>query len=222
MKSVTGLTVFYKTPHLVDISIKAFRRFYPNTALIVVNNSPEDDECAIALIEFAKKDKKTLIIQLNKNYGHGPGLNRGMEYVKTPYIYIFDSDTEIIKEDMLEDMLSLMDSQTYGVGFTRLTSRGGSHRDGGALDDPEVMTYLHPLACVLSMHQYQKFPKFSSGGAPFNRAMSAIKDTGNADILIKTFPVIGFNNRTIPDSYVRHRGGQTRAKYGICSPHIGE
>jgi GT2 family glycosyltransferase len=221
MKSVTGLTVFYKTPHLVDISIKAFRKYYPDTALIVVNNSPEDDECTTVLRKTLNKWKKsTKIIQLDKNYGHGPGLNRGMQYVKTPYVYIFDSDTEIIKEDLLESMLSLMDSHTYGVGFTRLTSRGGSHRDGGVLSDPEVMTYLHPLACVISMHQYEKFPKFYSGGAPFNKTMSAIKDTGNAEMLIKFFPVI-LGGR-LHANYVKHGGGNTRARYGICSPYQGE
>lgn len=221
MKSVTGLTVFYKTAHLVKWSLEPFRKFYPETPLILVNNSPEDDECTTALLEFAREYKEnTVIIQLDKNYGHGPGLNRGMEYVETPYVFIFDSDTEIVKEDLLENMLSLMDSHTYGVGFTRLTSRGGSHRDNGVLSDPEVMTYLHPLACVISMHQYEKFPKFSSGGAPFNRAMSAIKDTGNAEMLIKFFPII-LGGRHHSD-YIRHSGGQTRAKYGICSPHKGE
>lgn len=220
MKSITALTVFYKTAHLVDLSLKAFRKFYPKVKLIVVNNSPEDDECTTALIEFAKEDKNTLIIQLDKNYGHGPGLNRGMEYVKTPYVYIFDSDTEMIKDNMLENMLSEMDSHTYGIGFTRLTSRGGSHRDKGTLDDPEVMRYMHPLACVISMHQYKKFPKFSSGGAPFNKAMSAIKDTGIESLLIKHFPVIVGGR--LHANYVRHHSGYTRARYGICSLHVGE
>ena len=220
MNSVTGLTVFYKTAHLVELSLEPFRKFYPDTKLIVVNNSPEDDECTIALLKFVEKYKDcTKLIQLDMNYGHGPGLNRGMEYVETPYVYIFDSDTEMIKENMLEDMTSLMNSRTYGVGFTRLTSLGGSHRDKGNLDDPEVMTYLHPLACVISMHQYWKFPKFTSGGAPFNKAMSAIKDTGIANILIKFFPVI-LGGR-LQANYVKHGGGHTRARYGICSPHQG-
>ena len=222
MKNITALTVFYKTTHLVDISLKALRVFYPDIKLIVVNNSPEDDECTTALVEFAKEDKKTLIVQLDKNYGHGPGLNRGMEYVETPFVYIFDSDSEIIKEGMLENMVNVIDSHTYGTGFTRITSLGGSHRDGGSLDDPDVMTYLHPLACVISMHQYNKFPKFTSGGAPFNRACSAIKDTGNAEMLIKFFPVIKGARGAGAANYIRHHNGQTRARYGICSPHVGE
>ena len=221
MKSVTGLTVFYKTPHLVDFSIKTFREYYPDTSLIIANNSPEDDECTEVLRKTMNESKKsTKLIQLDKNYGHGPGLNRGMEHVDTPYVFIFDSDTEIIRDDLLESMLSLMDSHTYGVGFTRLTSRGGSHRDGGTLDDPDVMTYLHPLACIISMNQYKKFPKFSSGGAPFNKTMSAIKDTGNSEMRIKHFPVI-LGGRLRPN-YIKHGGGHTRARYGICSPYQGE
>lgn len=220
MRNITGLTVFYKTAHLIDISLEAFRKYYPDMPLVVVNNSPLDDECTEKLLAFTIEDCNINFVQLDSNYGHGPGLNRGMERVKTDYVYIFDSDTEIVKEGMLENMLSLMDSHTYGIGFTRLTSRGGSHRDKGTLDDPEVMTYLHPLACTISMHQYGKFPKFSSGGAPFNNVCSAIKDTGNTEMLIKHFPVI-LGGR-LHTNYVKHGGGHTRAKYGICSPHIGE
>jgi len=220
MKNITALTVFYKTTHLIDISLKPLRKFYPKIKIIVANNSPEDDECTEALLKFAKEDKKTLIIQLDKNYGHGPGLNRGMEYVKTPYVYIFDSDTEIVKESMLENMLSEMDSHTYGVGFVRLTSRGGSHRDKGTMDDPDVMRYLHPLACVISLHQYKKFPKFQSGGAPFNETCSAIRDSGIENLLIKHFPVI-LGGR-LHQNYVKHHSGSTRARYGICSPYKGE
>ena len=217
---VTGLTVFYKTPHLVDLSLKPLRKFYPSLKLIVVNNSPEDDECSEALKKFAMSDQNFELIQLDSNYGHGPGLNRGMEYVKTPYVYIFDSDTEIVRENMLENMLTLMDSQTYGIGFTRLTSRGGSHRDKGTLDDPEVMTYLHPLACLISVDKYKMFPKFNSGGAPFAKAMSAIKDSGMGNTLIKFFPVILGGRQQ--SNYVRHGGGHTRARFGICSSHKGE
>ena len=221
MKNVTGLTVFYKTPHLIDISLEAFRKYYPDMPLIVVNNSADDDECTEALRSFVIEDKKSTLVQLDMNYGHGPGLNRGMERVKTDYVYVFDSDSEIVKEDMLENMAAEMTSKTYGVGFTRLTSRGGSHRDGGSLEDPDVMTYLHPLACLISMHQYKKFPAFTSGGAPFNQTMSAIKDSGLSEILIKFFPVIGLDRGRINVNYIKHHGGSTRARYGICSSYIG-
>lgn len=219
MFNITGLTVFYKTPDLIDISLKPFKKFYPNTPLVIVNNSPEDDECTIELLKFAKNYlDDTLVIQLDMNYGHGPGLNRGMEYIDTPYVYIFDSDVEILRGDLLEDMLGVMTPGIiYGTGFTRLTSRGGSHRDEGNLTDPEVMTYLHPLACLISTEQYNKFPKFNSGGAPFSNAMSAIKDTGFAQGLIKFFPV--HLGRV---KYIKHHGGTTRARYGICSSYKGE
>ena len=223
MNNVTALTVFYKTPTLIHVSLDSFRRYYPEMQLVVVNNSPKDDVCTRHLIDFLKDDENCTFIQLGMNYGHGPGLNRGMKHIKTSYVYIFDSDVEIIREGFIEEMMEFMDEETYGVGFTRLTTRGGQNKDKGDLKDSDTLKYLHPLACLISVKQYYKFPKFYSGGAPFNRTMGAIKDTGEYDKLIKHFPVIALGHTgSMKPNYIKHHGGSTRARYGISSPHIGE
>jgi glycosyltransferase involved in cell wall biosynthesis len=214
---VTGLTVFYKTPHLIDLSLKSFRRFYPDVKLIIVDQSGGDD-CTESLRGFVKNDKYSDLIELDRNYGHGPGLNRGIKYIQTPYVYIFDSDSEMIRADMLEKMLELTNPNVYGVGWSRKTTRGGSHRDGANYDDPVVVKYLHPLACLISMKMYKKFRPFRSGGAPFCEAMSDIKDTGRWDELIVDFPVIGSRGQPV---YIRHGSGHTRARYGVCRDYVG-
>ena len=144
-----------------------------------------------------------------------------MDLVKTKLAYIFDSDSEIVRDNMLEEMLNLITPETYGMGFIRNTSFGGAHVEPSVGTPPEGgMKYLHPLACLIQIDQYRSYRPFNPGGAPFANAMKDIHDTGNAYKMLMSFPVLFFDKR-LKFNFIKHHSGSTRARYGIHSPYTG-
>jgi hypothetical protein len=86
MDSITAITTVCKTIHYAELSIGAFRKYYPEIPLIVVDNS-EGDECSRFLRDYLGGDPYSSLIQTPFNIGHGPGMNRGMFALMTPETY---------------------------------------------------------------------------------------------------------------------------------------
>ena len=211
---VTGVTVFYRTPELIKFSLGSFREFYPNLPLIVVDNSG-GDKCTEELEKFYKRDGNMTLIKIDKNIGHGLGLRQALKHVRTPYAYVFDSDVEILKPTLLDEMLANMKPGVYGTGYIRLCSRGGSQMDNGDLNDPEVVRYMHPLSCMINMEMYKTFSPPCSGGAPFADMMADLKDAGLTEKTLIHFPVLPSG------TYIKHHGGVTRARFPLpCAKDI--
>ncbi len=204
---VTGITVFYKTTDLIWISIGSFRKFYPTLPLIVVDNSGGDD-CTATLESFQRQDPNMTLIKVDRNIGHGLGLRRALKYVQTPYVYVFDSDVEILRETLLEEMLEKMQPGVYGTGYIRLCTSGGQQKNDGDLNDPDIVRYMHPLSCMISMKMYKKFRPPNTGGAPFADIMTDLKKAGLTNTALVHFPVLPHGH------YIKHHGGITRAMMG--------
>lgn len=202
INSVTAVCVVYNTKDLIQIAYESFRRFYPEVPMLIIDGSDDDSrEYVIGLID------PNLGLVLTENKGHGPGLHTGMTKAETDYVYLMDSDTEMSRPGMLEEMIRIMESlRAYGIGKIMGVTPSGKNIPYGA---PECVRYLHPAVCIIDRLGYGNYTKFGHHGAPLIGAMKDIKTRGEADKILIDFPV---------DDYVHHSWRGTRDKHEIHLP----
>ena len=192
---ITAIMVVYKTPDLVKVAYESFRKFYPTVPLIIVDNS-EGDDCTYYVTSLKRRDEFLTIAAPEKNIGHGKGLHVGILMARTKLCYVFDSDTEMYEGGMLEGMLELMDSKTYGIGLLiRTDNRGNLAKEG--------IAYLTIARALINKDVYLCYSPLIEHGAPLLLAMIEIDGT---EIQLKKFPV---------GQYVNHFERGTRDRFGI-------
>lgn len=192
---ITAIMVAYKTPDLVKVAYESFRKFYPTVPLIIVDNS-EEDECTRYIVSLKQTDDHLTIIAPEKNIGHGNGLHVGIQAARTKLCYVFDTDTEMYTDGILEGMLELVDGKTYGVGLlVKIDKRGNLIDDG--------IDYLTIATAIINKDVYLCYSPLFEHGAPLLHAMVEIENT---DVVLKKFPV---------RKYVKHFERGTRNRFGI-------
>jgi len=205
---IIGITVFCKNTDYIPICLGSFRGYY-DIPLIIIDNS-ENDQCTKGLIKYNKEDNKSRLIINEKNLGHGAGLIQGIKYVDTRYVLIFDSDVKFINKNLIPDMLSLMDEDKYGIGFTMWTLKCGGTASPWKIDESrpkDAIKYLHPFCALLSMKMYKKYPPFNQKrSAPTIDAMVAINNEGLENKLIIHLPGSSYKNC----KYWQHTSGASR------------
>ena len=210
--NITAITTFCMNDEYVETCLGSFMKLFPNIPVVVVNNSPLDDLCT----ENLERVDGIKLINTGKNMGHGQGLLRGMEEVKTKYVLIFDSDVLFKLRKLIPDMLSLMDDDTYGVGFVMWHGMDGKHCRPHLLSEDRpagAMKYLHPFCVLINVSVYEQYPKFDGfliknnkpHGAPMMSAMKAIYDAGKEHI-IKLLPESSY----VKCKYWHHESGGVR------------
>jgi GT2 family glycosyltransferase len=186
---ITGIVVNYCTPE-IKTAVNSIKKFYPKLKIIVIDGSPQMSEGYTACDEL--RSINTKIIHVEKNIGHGHGLNHGITFAKTDYILIFDSDIEMIRL-CLNDMLhELSVKKCYGIGEIQITDENGFNK-------PQGIKYLHPYFALISREKYKEFSKFLHHGAPLIKTMNEINAVNQG--LLLNFPV---------KNYVRHDYKGTR------------
>ncbi len=99
---VTALTSNFRTRDLIETCVTRFREFYPDLALIVVDDDSRDE--STEYVEALGELPNTEAVLLDENIGHGPEWNKGIERVQTPYVFTMDSDVFLHSPGMLEAM----------------------------------------------------------------------------------------------------------------------
>lgn len=85
--------------------------------LILVNDGSPDNSLNIA-VEIHKNDKKVIVIDLSKNFGHYNAILTGLKYAKGDYVFFIDSDLEEDPENLYDFYKSIIQSDydvIYGV-----------------------------------------------------------------------------------------------------------
>lgn len=212
-KQITAITVTHNTKDLFERCYNAFRKAHPTMNLIIVDGSDQSDPCFHYVISLA--DQYTRVFHSSNNIGHGNGLVFAIEKVKTPFILIFDSDTEIL-ESPVQKMLDMMEEDTYGVGNIEKTGLDGF--EYGCKPEhfkQESMRYLHPFFCLIQLKEYWKYLPFCHHGAPAVNTCLDIHKRGISEKVIKEFPIWhtagkGHVWEGKPNQYVRHDTAGTR------------
>jgi len=211
---ITGITVCSNTEGLIRRAYESVRKFHPEMMIIIVDGSDTNDPCR-AYVESLASPYTTLIIA-GYNIGHGRGMDLAIRQVKTKYALIFDSDIEMLKSPV-DQMLAMMEPDTYGVGYTEPTGEDGFEYGAHPHHKNETVTrYLHPYFMLLHVSEYYKFPPYVHHGAPCVHAMTAIKRAGLSDKILKEFPGLGHSSSAgwnwtgTPKEWIRHDTRGTR------------
>ena len=214
MKNITGITVSHNTKDLLQRAYESVRRYHPEMMIIIVDGSDRSDPCR-KYVESLSGPYTTLML-CAKNVGHGVGMDMAIRQVKTKYALIFDSDIEMLKSPV-EQMLAMMEPDTYGVGYIELTGEDGFEYGSHPHHKNEKATrYLHPYFMLLQVSEYYKFASFTQHGAPCYKAMVDIKRQGLSDKIIKEFPGLGHSSSSgwnwtgVPREWIRHDTRGTR------------
>jgi len=205
LDKVVALTTVFRTPALIKNAYKSFRMFYPRMKLYIVNNSGLEDPCTDFIYGLIDRDFNTILINSDKNVGHGDGMCLGLKHIKEDYAFIFDSDVVFKVGGFLEQMIMMMEDDTYAIGEVLMLDEGGRNvplNYGGII----VPTIFEAYA-LFSIDNYYKYHKFTKFGIPPFMAAKEIQKRGLSNKIIKSFPM---------RKHLVHLSGGTRAQFGDC------
>jgi hypothetical protein len=160
--SITAITVNYKTLDLISKAIDCFRKFYPKVPLIIIDGSTYDPS-SDWIFKFSQQDKNTTCLFNTFNLHHGPSLHAGLTLTRTPYAYLFDSDTFHKQDGLLEQMLYL--TKQHKEWF--MVGKIGIVRENGYDDKINgTIKYINPRCALVNCKTYFSFKPFIKHGAP--------------------------------------------------------
>jgi hypothetical protein len=214
MKDITGITVSHNTASLIRTAYESIRTFHPDMPIIIIDGSDTGDESQTYVRSLASL--LTTVVITGRNIGHGLGMDMAIRMVKTKFALIFDSDIRMIKSPV-EQMLALMEPDTYGIGYLEKTGYDGfeygaqpHHKSQG------FMMMLHPYFHLLQVSEYFKFHPYVHHGAPCFLAALDIHRKGLTSKIIKEFPGLGHSSGKgwcwtgEPREYIEHHTAGTR------------
>lgn len=207
---ITGVVVVCNTKELFQKAYESVRVFHKGMQIIVIDGSDEGNPCYSYVAGMESIDLKASVFQVGYNIGHGRGMCVGVYYANTPYVLLFDSDIVMIKSP-LEDMLSMMEDDTFGVGYNEKTGFDGYvygvHPQH--LQEPG-MKYLHPYFQLLQVKNYKKFYPYVHHGAPCFLTMKDIHNKGLSNKILKEFPGLGHTRNGVSREFIIHDVAGTR------------
>lgn len=197
MKDVSAAVVNFQTPDLLEVAVRSFHRAYPDVRLLVIDNGSEDGSRGV--IEGLRHNLGEAVepLFLTQNVYHGPAMHRALQTLQTPYVYLFDSDTETKRAGFLEGMRAALGTSErhYGAGrVTRANRRG--------FVDARGTPVLASAYMLLRRDVYHRLPPFVHHGLPALRNFQAAAQQGYT---LAPFPI---------GDYVEHLGRGTAERYG--------
>lgn len=173
------------TRFLIEGAFNSIRKFHPSLKIIIIDGSDVTDPCYAYVCSLASDI--TTVGVYGYNIGHGRGMNAGIHLVKTKYALVFDSDIVMLKSP-LEQMLSMMEEDTYGVGgFDYVDERGFGKANHTLEWRNNATKYLHPYFQLINVANYKKFPPYVHHGSPCFKAMNEIRRRGLSNKILKEF-----------------------------------
>jgi glycosyltransferase involved in cell wall biosynthesis len=167
--NLTAVVVNFRTLDAMRTCLTTLRAAYPTLRTIVVDNGSADESTAY-LRELDAAHELVQVIFNDENLFHGPALDLGVRAARTDFVFLLDSDCEILHGGFLEPLVEAFaeDPLLYAIG-----KRGYANRYGyGPISERERWTYyVHPFAAVIDRRKYLALPPFVHHGAPAYRNM---------------------------------------------------
>jgi hypothetical protein len=214
INEITGIVVSHNTKELLKNAYESVRKFHPDMPIIIIDGSDKTDPCYEYVCSLASDI--TTIGVAGYNLGHGRGMDTAIRMVKTRFALIFDSDIMMLKSP-IQMMLDMMESDTYGVGYTEKTAYDGFEYGAKPEHRGQPFMYmLHPFFHLLQVSEYFKFHPYVHHGAPCYLAALDIHKKGLTDKIIKRLPGLGHTHgkgwcwESVPGEYILHDTAGTR------------
>lgn len=191
---VSAVVVNYQTPDLTETAVRSFRRFYPDVELLVIDNGSQDESPDV--ISQLSDELDITSIYLDDNRYHGPAMDLAMNRLRTPFVFLLDSDTITKKGGFMERMIDRAEPEdVYGAGkVVHVDRRGFAASDG--------IPVLVSAFMLLKRFLYHEFPPFVHHGLPALRNFEAAAREGYR---LEAFEI---------DDYITHLGRGTAERYG--------
>lgn len=203
---ITGVIVCSNTKDLLQRAFESVRKFHPTLKIIIIDGSDHLDSCYTYVRSLISDI--TIVKICGYNIGHGRGMNTGIQFVRTKFALIFDSDIVMFKSPVLE-MLAMMEEDTYGIGGFDYVDIRGFGKNNHSLEWRESATkYLHPYFQLINVTIYKRFPPYVHHGSPCIHAMNAIKQQGLSNRILKEFPGASIYG----SEYIQHDTDGTRSE----------
>lgn len=119
---ITIVILNYNTRNLLDLCIKSIinKKWKYKLNILVVDNNSYDDS-----VEYIEKHYKQIrIIQNSKNLGFAGGINIGLKTVKTKYILLLNSDTEV-KLKSIDKIVDFAENKDFAISSCKLLTKDG-------------------------------------------------------------------------------------------------
>ena len=101
---VTTVIINFQTPDLLKTAVQSFKKHCPEVPLWVIDNGSKDDSPKV-IKGLEGTFPNTNGYFMEKNIYHGPAMDFAIRnLVETPYVFLLDSDTEVLKPGFLEQM----------------------------------------------------------------------------------------------------------------------
>jgi len=199
LTTITTLVVNYRTLDLTERCVTSLLHHYPNVRLLLIDNGSQDSSTGyIQNMAETYPNVQCLINPLN--IYHGPAMDLGIRAINTRYVFTLDSDCEILRGGLLEQMLPLFrDPSLYAAGSLSLKSRFGFTTRPGTR---YYVRYINPHAMLIDGKKYHQLKPFFHHGAPCIKNM---KDAEKAGFIVQDFPI---------QDFIYHEGRGTCSRYG--------
>ena len=197
---IRTVVINFQTPDLLKTAIESFRKFYPTSKMMIIDNGSKDNSREV--IERMRRaiPKYMTTLLFDSNIYHGPAMNQAMNAAKEEYVFFLDSDTEIKQGGFLEPMLAKLESSAtaYGIGRQITVNKRGFSAETG-------ITLLAPAYMMLRRRPYPNFPPFEHHGQPVLKNFVVAQQMGYT---LKSFPI---------ENFIDHqwRGTASRFGYGL-------
>ena len=205
--SISVVIINHKTIELTKKAIKSIYNFYQSIPILVIDNGSKN-ESRNQLKEMANKIPVLNLIFLKENINHGPALDLAFKKVQTDWILTFDSDCEMFKRDLIEDIFQQVTSNTYAIGKKNEYDELGFSFTGFG----KKVDYIHPSCGIYNCRKYFKLSPFFNHGSP------CINNMIDANKYKSQFQLIDFS----VENYVYHLGAGTVSHYGYNLNYISK
>lgn len=190
-ETVTAMVINYKTKHLTETCVREFRRFYPETHMLLIDNGSADESSQLVR-DLGVSNGFIKAVNNPNNVGHGPAMDQGISMINTEWVFTLDSDAVVLDDTFLQEMLDNVENgRGYAIGWWRWVRWNTGiplewTTDPTELEEMNYIPYIHPYAALYRIDTYLEMAPFYHHGAPCLANMLDAKRRG--DVLIE-FPV---------------------------------
>lgn len=112
-KKIVVLLTVYNRPGVKETIESVLNQSFEDFGLLIIDNASNDGTYEI-LEDYARRDKRVMIVRNNKNMGQTYSLHKGMEIASAKYIARIDAD-DLMKKERLKKQYEFMEKNPeYG------------------------------------------------------------------------------------------------------------
>jgi len=196
-KKVRTVVINFQTPDLLKETVESFRKYYPQSPLLIIDNGSKDNSREIIEQMRQIAPLHTNVLLLDENTYHGPAMHRAMNTVSEDLVFFLDSDTQTKQGGFLEAMQTELETSAnaYAVGRQMVVNKRGFPANKG-------IKVLVPAYMMLCRNIYFNLTPFEHHGFP---VMKNFLDAQQKGYTLKSFPV---------ENFIEHRWRGTASRFG--------